>query len=53
MIIIKLIALFIAILFSIVNVTKIIYKDRIPGANMIFQAIGIFLFMLIQFELYK
>lgn len=44
--------LFLAVLFSIVNFSRLIGKQDLPTANFIYQAIGIVGFLVIQFKLY-
>ena len=53
MIILKLICLFLAIWFTIVNTVKLIYKNRLPALNLIIQAIGITGYTILQFKLWK
>ena len=40
--------LFIGIMFTIVNIMRMIAKNDLPAANMIFQAIGITGFIVLQ-----
>ena len=47
----KFICLFLAILFGFVNISKLIFKQNIPAANMILMAIGIAGFIVLQFNL--
>lgn len=52
LIIIKLISLFLGVLFSIINIGRLIYRQNIPFTNIIFQTIGLLGFIIIQFNLY-
>jgi heme/copper-type cytochrome/quinol oxidase subunit 1 len=52
MIILKIIFLFIAVLFTINNLTRIKYRQELNKGNFIFWAIGIVGFIVIQFKLY-
>lgn len=51
--IIKLVCMFLGILFSIVNITRAYGKNDIPSMNFIYQTIGIVGFIVIQFKLYQ
>jgi len=44
--------LFIAVWFSIVNFSRLTYKQDLSAVNFIYQAIGIVGFLVIQFKLY-
>lgn len=50
--IIKLVCLFLAIMFTTINVMRVFYKQTIPALNIIIQTVGIFGFVVIQFHLY-
>lgn len=52
LIILKLVMLFIAIFFTIVNSARVAQKLGVKFPNMLWQTIGIFGFVVIQFELY-
>jgi len=53
MIVIKLIALFVGMLFTIVNIYRVMIKNHIYAINVILQTLGIFVFVVIQFRLYE
>lgn len=51
MVILKLVGLFFAIWFTIVNTGLYFRKEYISGWNIFLQAVGIFLFTVFQFNL--
>ena len=51
LVIVKLVALLLAILFTLVNTGRFINKTSIPVANILIQAISITIFIIIQFKL--
>jgi len=53
MIIIKLIALFLAVLFTIVNTYRAMEEETIYPLAVLLQTIGIVVFVVIQFRLYE
>jgi len=53
MVILKLIFLFVAIWFSLINSSKVCVRTSIPGINFFLQALGIFGFIVLQFNLYQ
>lgn len=53
LIVVKMFFLTIAILFSLVNVTKIIYKEPIRAFNFIIQSLAISMFLGFQFNLFQ
>lgn len=52
LIIVKLIALFVAIWFTMINIAKLLNKSGIPAWNLFFNAAGVFTFVVIQFKLW-
>lgn len=52
MIIIKFLALVIAIMFTVINFGKMLYEVDIPFANFLLQAISIATFIFLQFNLF-
>lgn len=53
MIVVKLIALFVAIFFTILNGYTAIYKKDLEPVQVALQIISIFVFVVIQFRLYE
>jgi len=52
LIIIKFIALFVAIWFTMINIVSMYAKEYIPAINFIINALSITIFVFIQFKLY-
>ena len=52
LIIVKLISLFIGIWFTLVNIGRILSNNSVSVTNYLYQAIGITVFIIIQFKLY-
>ena len=50
MIILKIIFLFLMVFFSLINICKMVAKDRIPAANFFWQAVGITGFIFMQMK---
>jgi hypothetical protein len=53
LIVFKIVGLFLAVWMTIVNVARISKDHSVPAINFIYQTVGIVLFVVIQFELYK
>ena len=51
MIILKIVFLFLAILMSLINFSRINYRMDVPSLNFVLQSIGIVGFIVIQFNL--
>jgi len=48
MFILKLVFLFFAVWFTIINIGRVLLKERVPGSNLLIQAIGITGFIVFQ-----
>ena len=44
--------LFLGIMFTCVNFSRLFYKQHLPMANFLYQTLGIVGFLVIQFKLY-
>jgi hypothetical protein len=51
MAIVKVVALFIAVLFTLTNIVRVLYKNDIPVGNFLAMSIGIVVFIVLQFDL--
>jgi len=53
LIVLKIIFLFLGVRWTIVNVGKMLYKQRVPSTNILYQTIGIVGFVVIQFNMFQ
>lgn len=53
MVTVKLICLFFAVWFTMINIIRLIQRTNIPAGNILIQAIGTVMFIVIQFKLYQ
>lgn len=53
LIVVKLTFLFIAIMLTSINITKVIYKDDISASNFFLMAVGVAGFITLQFDLWR